>query len=129
MSMKKTIFLLLLIQAVFLQSCAAMFSGTKETINVRSNEPGTTLFLNEMEIGRDSAVTVVSKKQDLRLRASKKGCSDAQAVGPRSLNALTFLGVFIDFGVITIFVIDWLATGAIWSFDQTNFVITPNCGK
>ncbi|MBK8399288.1 MAG: hypothetical protein IPL26_29105 [Leptospiraceae bacterium] len=49
-----------------------MFSGTKETINVRSNELGTTLFINEVEVGRDSAVTVVSKKQDLRLRASKK---------------------------------------------------------
>jgi hypothetical protein len=42
MAMKKTIFLILLIQAVFLQSCVTMFSGTKETINVQSNEPGTT---------------------------------------------------------------------------------------
>ncbi len=126
--MKKTIFLILLIQAVFLQSCAAMFSGTKETINVRSNELGTTLFINEVEVGRHSAVTVVLKKQDLRLRASKKGCSDAQAIGQRSFNAVTLLGLIIDFGVITILVIDWLATGAIWSFDQTNFVLTPNCG-
>ena len=129
MSMRKTIFLILLIQAVFLQSCAAMFSGTKETINVRSNEPGTTLFINEVEVGRDSAVTVVSKKQDLRIRASKKGCSDGQAIGQKSFNAITLLGVLIDFGVITIIVIDWLATGAIMSFDQTNFVVTPNCAK
>ncbi|MCA9459576.1 MAG: hypothetical protein H7A23_00040 [Leptospiraceae bacterium] len=125
----KKFFLIMLIPAIFLQSCAAMFSGTKETIMVRSNEPGTSLYINEMEVGRDSAVTVVSKKQDLRLRASKKGCSDAQAVGQKSFNAVTLLGLFIDFGIITIIVIDWLATGAIWSFDQTNFVLTPNCNK
>lgn len=127
--MRKTIISILLIQAVFLQSCAAMFSGTKETFNVRSNEPGTTLFLNEVEIGRDSAVTVVSKKKDVRIRASKKGCSDGQAVAEKSFNPVTLLGILIDWGVISILVIDWLATGAIWSFDQTNFVVTPNCEK
>jgi hypothetical protein len=115
------------IASMLLSSCAAMFHGTSQQIAVRSNDPHAELFANEAYIGRGSAVTVFHKRQNYTLSARKAGCSDAIIPASKSFDAITLLGVLIDFGVISVLVIDGAATGAWQQFDQTIYVIDPQC--
>lgn len=113
-------------------SCAAMFSGTKETIHVRSEEPDTRFFLNERDLGRgQSAATTISKKQLGRavLRAEKEGCNARQMPIATSFDGVTLLGFLLDAGIISILVVDWLATGAVTKAAQTDYVLSPDCRK
>lgn len=115
---------------VFLVSgCAAMFSGTKDTITMRSHEKGTTFYVNEAEAGRDSAVWVLSKNNNSNafIRASKEGCEDVTMPIPTEFDGLTLLGLLIDLGLISILIIDGAATGAWTKAAQTNFILTPKC--
>jgi hypothetical protein len=106
-----------------------MFNGSKDTITVRSNEENVKIYLNESYLGKNSAVTVINKKDDYVIRVSKKGCDDKTIPITRSFDGTTLLGIFIDFGLITILVIDGVATRAWHKADQTAFVIDPECGK
>jgi hypothetical protein len=45
----------------------------------------------------------------------------------RHSRPLTLLGVLIDFGVISVLVVDGAATGAWAQFDQTTYLIDPRC--
>lgn len=111
-------------------SCAAIFHGTSETLHVRSEESGTSFFLNERDIGTGtSAITTIPKKQLGRatLRAVKEGCNDRSVPVAGEFDAITLLGLLIDFGIISILVVDWGATGAINRAAQTDFVLTPEC--
>ena len=123
--MKKSVlgFLLLFILA----SCAAMFNGTKDNISIRSNEEGTKIYLNEMYLGKNNTFTAISKKGDYTIRVSKKGCEDKMIPITRSFDPISLLGIGIDFGIISILVVDGAATGAITKADQTNYVIDPEC--
>ena len=104
-----------------------MFSGSKDTITIRSNDDNAKIYLNEGYLGKSSAVAVINKKDDYVIRVSKKGCSDKIIPVTRSLDGTTLLGLFIDFGLITILVVDGLATRAWHKADQTSYVIDPEC--
>lgn len=109
--------------------CATIFNGSSQQVAVRSNLEGVKLFANEAYIGKNSAVTTFSKKQNYMLRASKEGCSDVTVPAPKSFDAITLLGVLIDFGVVSVLLVDGAGTGAWQKFDQTSFVLDPVCGK
>ncbi len=104
-----------------------MFNGANDHINIRSNEENVKIFINEAYIGKNSAVTTINKKDDYMIRVSKKGCTDKTVPITRSFDATTLLGVLIDFGLITILVIDGAATRAWHKADQTSYVIDPEC--
>jgi hypothetical protein len=112
-----------------LQGCAAMFHGTTQQVAIRSNVPGTDLFVNEAYVGRDNGVTTFHKDKDYTITARKAGCTDTSAPASKSFDAVTLLGIFIDLGIITILLIDGVATGAWQQFDQTSYVIDPHCAK
>lgn len=104
-----------------------MFHGASDNINIRSNDDNVKIYLNEAYIGKNSAVTTINKKDDYVIRVSKKGCSDKTVPITRSFDPLTLLGAFIDFGIITILVVDGVATRAWHKADQTSYVIDPEC--
>ncbi len=112
--------------------CAAMFNGTSETINLRSEEQDTKFLVNEREIGKGtSTVTIISKK-DLKsaiLRAEKPGCATQSSLIETTFDPTTLLGILIDCGIISILVVDWAATGAVTKASQTDYVLTPECPK
>lgn len=108
-------------------NCATIFNGTKDTITIRSNVKGTTFYVNEAEVGTDSAVALVSKKGDALIRASKVGCRDAVVPVPTEFDPVSLLGIFLDLGLVSMLLIDGAATGAITKASQTNFVVTPVC--
>ena len=45
----------------------------------------------------------------------------------KSFDATTLLGVLIDWGIISVLLIDGAATGAWQDFDQTSYVVDPVC--
>ncbi len=83
-------------------------TALKKGITVFSDVKGTNLYLNDERIGTDSATTVISKKHmsNAVLKAKKKGCSDKTAKIETQIDGTTFLGILIDFGVISILMID-----------------------
>lgn len=109
--------------------CAAMFNGSSQQVAVRSNVEGTKLYANEAYIGKTTGVTTFYKKQNYMIRASKEGCSDATVPAAKSFDATTLLGLFIDFGIVTILIVDGAGTGAWQKFDQTSFVVDPVCSE
>ena len=110
-----------------LSGCAAMFHGTTQQVSVRSNVPGTELFVNEAYIGKDNGVTTFQKRKNYMITARKAGCTDTTVPASKSFDAITLLGLFIDYGIISILLIDGAATGAWQEFDQTSYVIDPRC--
>jgi hypothetical protein len=110
-----------------MSGCAAMFHGSTQQIAVRSNVPGTELYVNEAFVGKDNGVTTFQKRNSYMLTARKAGCTDVTVPAPKSFDAITLLGVLIDFGLVTVLLVDGAATGAWQQFDQTNFVIDPRC--
>ncbi|PIU80150.1 MAG: hypothetical protein COS73_00660 [Nitrospirae bacterium CG06_land_8_20_14_3_00_70_43] len=110
-----------------LSGCATMFHGSTQQVAVRSNVPGTELFANEAYVGKDNGVTTFHKNQNYMITARKAGCTDTTVPASKSFDAITLLGVFIDFGIISVLLIDGAATGAWQQFDQNSYVIDPRC--
>jgi len=118
----------LLASTFFLSGCASMFSGTTETIYIRSNLPETKFYANERELGTGTSAIVTIPKKKLSkttLRAEKKGYHSKTTPIDTSFDPVTLLGVLIDYGIFTIVCIDGLGTGAITKAAQTDYILTP----
>ncbi len=113
--------------SISMTGCATMFHGSTQQIAIRSNVPGTELFANEAYIGKDNGVTVFQKNKNYVLTARKAGCTDNSLPASKSFDATTLLGVFIDWGLISILMVDGAGTGAWNQFDQTSYVLDPHC--
>lgn len=113
-------------------SCATMFHGSTETIYVRSEEADTRFFLNQRDLGTGTSAVASVPKKDLSktmLRASKDGCHDKATPIETQFDAITLLGVLLDWGIVSILLVDWAATGAVTMAAQSDYVITPECPK
>lgn len=96
---------------------------------VRSEVKGSKLYYNNEEIGTDTASVQISKKnlKNAVLVAKKPGCSDAQTFIPTKFDASSLLGILLDFGIISILVVDLGVTGAINEAERTTFLLNPTC--
>lgn len=110
--------------------CASMFSGTSQNILLRSDVKGTKLYLNNEEIGTDTATVQISKKnlKNSVLIAKKAGCSDYQTHINTKFDPTSLLGILLDFGIISILVVDWGITGSVSEAERTNYLLNPVCG-
>jgi len=104
-------------------SCASIFSGGRDTITVNSMEPGTNIFVDGALRGKDNASVDVKRGNKHVIRVEKEGFQTITAETGESLDGLMFLGIFIDFGIISI-PID-LISGAAWKADPTMYTVTP----
>lgn len=111
--------------------CASIIHGSSESIDVHSEVPGASIYLNNQKIGTGNASVSIPKKQlsSSVLRASKPGCDDAAKAIETSFDATSLLGILIDWGIISIIGVDWLGTGAIHHAQQTSYILNPNCHK
>lgn len=125
--MKKILVITILIGNIILSGCASMFNGSSQQVSIRSNVDDVELYVNEQYIGKGNGVTTFKKKQNYTITARKKGCEAVTIPVSKSFDATTLLGLFIDFGVISIMVVDGVGTGAWQQFDQTSYVIDPKC--
>lgn len=107
--------------------CASMFNGTTQTVNIRSNNPEAKLYINEEYMGKESAVYTFKKKGNYVIRAEKQGCKDNLVTPEKSFDPTTLLGVLLDWGIVSILIVDGAATGAWQKFTTTSFVVDPDC--
>ncbi len=110
-----------------LAGCATMFHGATQMASIRSNVDDAKLYVNEAYVGKGSGVTTFYKNKNYTIVARKAGCSDGTAIATKSFDAVTLLGILIDFGLISILVVDGACTGAWTQFDQTSYVVDPQC--
>ena len=110
-------------------SCASILKGTTETIHVKSEVPGTRLYLGKHEIGTDSGSIKVSKKRlkNAQLRAEKEGCETTKISIPTRFDNTTLLGLFLDLGVVSILIVDWGIYGSTQEAQKLSFVLSPVC--
>lgn len=118
---------ILVLLTLSVSGCAAMFNGSSQMVALRSNVEGSKLYINEEYMGKNSTVTTFKKKENYILTARKEGCEDASVYATKSVDLVTFLGVLIDFGIVSVLLIDGAATGAWQKFDQTSYVLDPVC--
>lgn len=74
-------------------------------------------------------MTTFRKKEEYIITARKEGCEAVTVPVSKSFDATTLLGILIDFGIISILVVDGAGTGAWKKFDQTSFVVDPRCDQ
>lgn len=114
---------------VNLTGCAAMFHGTSDQITVQSADPEAKLYLDNVLIGKGSAVATVKRNSIHAVSAKKRGCSDSLAQTETRFDAISLLDFLIDWGLISFLVVDWGATGAAWKTDPLVYHVTPICDE
>ena len=107
--------------------CASIFNGSTQVVNIRSNDADTKLYVNEQYMGKESTVYTFKKKENYVIRAEKDGCKANIVTPEKSFDPTTLLGILIDWGLISILVVDGAATGAWQEFTSTSYVIDPEC--
>lgn len=105
--------------------CATVIKGTDESITVNSLEEGTTLYVNGAARGKNSAFVNLEKGEKYTITARKDGCEPATMQTGESFDPTTLLGIFIDWGIITI-PVD-LISGAAWEISPTTYTVNPIC--
>lgn len=125
--MKKISTSLLIASMLFSTGCATMFNGSSQTINIRSNDTDAKLYVNEEYMGKNQAVYTFKKKENYVIKAEKQGCKTTAITPQKSFDPTTLLGLLIDWGLISILVVDGAATGSWQKFAQTSYVVDPDC--
>ena len=127
--MKNNLITVIMLVIMTLSGCATMFNGSTQQIAIRSNQPEAELYVNEAFVGKGNTVTTFKKKEDYLITARLEGCNAVTVPATKSFDAITLLGILIDLGLISILVVDGAGTGAWNKFDQTSFVVDPQCPK
>jgi hypothetical protein len=125
--MKNSLIATSLLVTSVLSGCSSMFNGTTQVVNIRSNEDGAKLYVNEQYMGKESTTYTFKKKENYVLRVEKTGCQSNTINPEKVFDPTTLLGLFIDYGIISILVIDGVANGAWQEFAQTSYVLDPIC--
>ena len=116
--------------ALFLLSgCAAMFNGTSQQVSIRSKNPNAKIYVNDAYLGDGNVLTTFKKKKDYTIRVEQDGCKSESIPVTKSFDPTTLLGVFIDFGVVSVLVVDGIGTGAWQKFDQENYIVNAQCSS
>lgn len=109
-------------------ACATMFNGSSASASIRSEDPKAKLYLNDTYIGQGGATVSVSKKGNHSIRATKEGCGDGTTAVQKKFDPTSLLGILIDFGIVSMLIVDGAATGAIQDIEPKNYVVNPSCG-
>lgn len=125
----KSVKVLMVVAVLVLNSaCATMFNGSSASVSIRSEDPKAKLYLNDTYIGQGGATVSVSKKGNHSIRATKEGCGDGTTAIQKKFDPTSLLGILIDFGIVSMLIVDGAATGAISDIEPKNYVVNPNCG-
>lgn len=110
---------------MLMTGCASLIKGNTDDITINSLERGTTLYVNGAARGNDSAFVTLDKGKSYSITAKKDGCTPVTAQTGESFDPTTLLGIFIDYGLISI-PID-LISGSAWKIEPTSYTVTPLC--
>ena len=115
--------------AISLTGCATMFNGSSQVMSIRSTIDDAKLYVNETYIGKGNRTETFQKKKNYTIRASKEGCRDTNVIVSKSFDPTTLLGILLDWGIISILIVDGACTGAWQHFDKTSYLIDPDCSN
>ena len=118
---------LCLVFLVSTSGCATMFNGSSQVMSIRSTMNDAKLYVNESYIGQGNGTETFRKKGQYTITARKEGCRDTSVVASKSFDPTTLLGILIDWGIISILIVDGAATGAWQHFNKTSYLIDPDC--
>lgn len=113
--------------ATLATGCATVIKGTNDDVSINSLEDGTIIYVDGAARGKDTAFVNLAKGEEYIIRAEKEGCKPVTATTGESFDPTSLLGIFIDFGIITI-PID-LISGAAWKIQPTTYTVTPICDE
>lgn len=116
---------LLFIFTFLLSGCSAIINGKSESLTVRSADPEAILYVNGMKVGKDSAVWSQQRGKTSILEAKKDGCATGVIHTDTNFDPTTLLGIFIDFGIVSI-PVDAI-NGTMWKSDKQIYTINPIC--
>jgi hypothetical protein len=108
-----------------LSGCASIFSGNSDEIAINSLENGSVIYVDGRARGKDTAHVQVDRGKEHTIVAKKEGCLDATAETGWSFDPRSLLGVFIDFGIVSI-PVDFAIGGAM-ATDPTTYTVSPVC--
>lgn len=114
---------------VGLSGCAAMFNGTSQEIAVRSHDDSAKIYINDAYMGKGNIRTTFHKDKEYTIRVEAKECTPTEVKANKSFDPTTLLGVFVDYGIFSILIIDGVATGSWQKFDQESYVINAQCDE
>ncbi len=124
-------FLLILVMLFNLISCATIINGSSERIEIFSNADNTDIYVNDVLMGHagiESPLEVtIPKRGRVALVGKKKDCDDGEEVVRRTIDPATFLGLLIDFGLVSILLVDILGTNAFVHANQRTYVLDVVC--
>ena len=115
--------------AIMLSGCAAMFNATRQQVSIRSQDHDSEIYVNDMLLGHGNVITSFKKKENYTITVKRTDCYSVTVPVSKSFDATTLLGIFVDFGVVSILVVDGVGTGAWQKFDQNAFIVDPICKK
>lgn len=118
---------IVLVGAMASSGCSTIIHGSHDQVKIHSNEPGSTLYVNDKEVGTNVVDVPLKRGKRSILRASKVGCEDAKTESQVDFDYTTLLGVFIDLGIFTI-TTDTL-TGNAYRVEPRDYELTPACSK
>ena len=108
-----------------LSGCASIFSGNSDEIAINSLEKDSVIYVNGRARGKDTAYVQVERGKEHTIVAKKEGCLDTTTETGWSFDPRSLLGIFIDFGIISI-PVDFAIGGAM-ATDPTTYTISPVC--
>ena len=104
----------LVIVAMFMTSCATIFTGTKDRIYFKSNVPGATVSLNDNELCKTPCDTKIKRKLGTTMVEVKADGYEPKLVElDKQFNIVSIINLF----EVVAWAID-LATGSVMSYDQ-----------
>lgn len=120
----KLVILCFLIQST---GCAYMFHGTSDQITIQSPDKDAMIYLDNLLVGKGSAQATAERGKKYTITAKKDGCADHMVQTGDKFDSVSLLGILIDFGLISIIVVDWLGTSAAFKTYPTVYTVTPIC--
>jgi hypothetical protein len=122
----------MLVLSFQLISCATIFHGSTEQIEIGSNVDNTKIYVNEVyvgEAGPEKPIYVtIPKRGHIAFNGKRSGCNEDEHVVDRKIDLATFLGLLIDGGIISILLVDIIGTGAAFRSAQTGYFLNLECG-
>ena len=121
---KKT--LLLSVVALSISACGTILSGTSQNISVNSIQGGQEISgaacvidngIQKYYVNTPGTISVDKYKKDIAVQCEKDGIKSEIAQGSSDFNAITLLGVLLDFGIFSI-PTDFISGGA-WEYPKT----------
>ena len=125
MSMNKFIFLVFVLLSV--SGCSTIFNGASQTVVIRGKSLDEKVFINERYMGTGKVATTFNKNEDYIITVEKDNCESVTIPASKSFDPTTLLGLPIDFGIISILLIDGAVTGSWQKFNRTYYSVELTC--